>query len=492
MAKQKNTEATDLTQFMEFWKKIRNGEAVTEDELYANIKLFSDDITLDSIPRAQLSAMCSFLGLSTWGSPAYLRNALRIYIRRIRAEDKFIQAEGVSALNDEELQTAARARGIRALGVPREKLIKSMESWIDMSLNKAVPVVWLVLSRALMYSRAAIPDESSIKLTLSTVSDTLVNEIAIENTRCDDISKLNELKMAQLDHTEQLINEEEAEEAAAKSEEKVVKEEEKVQKEEEENKSNILKEEEQSTKLLGELTLEKSDILDTKSELDEMIVAQESKSAKVIEMDDEIVSKVSSKINNILVSASTDAEHLENVVNAHILEEITEKGDKVIINKEGLLMTIEKYAEQASEDKSLVKKLKAVSSIISAEESPTTESLAQLLVGDEAVLQHKAKLAEAERLAIEKEKELQEAKLMEEEAKQAAEKAKEAEEEERLQQEATQAAEIAKQAKEEAKALKVDIQQAKLDIKEAKLEAAEKQEEEQQKKEEERLQQEAT
>ena len=49
----------------------------------------------------------------------------------------------------QELQLANKERGMRALGLQKEQLVKQLKDWLDLSLNAQVPPSLLLLSRTL-------------------------------------------------------------------------------------------------------------------------------------------------------------------------------------------------------------------------------------------------------------------------------------------------------------------------------------------------------
>ena len=104
-------------EFAEFFVKIRSsGQDASNEEILRFSKLFEDEITLDSLSRAQLIALCRVLETQTIGTNNFLRFQLRMKLRSLAADDKIIQKEGIDSLSVSELQAACRARGMRALG----------------------------------------------------------------------------------------------------------------------------------------------------------------------------------------------------------------------------------------------------------------------------------------------------------------------------------------------------------------------------------------
>lgn len=136
-------------------------------------KLFEDEITLDSLSRSQLIALCRVLEVQTLGTNNFLRFQLRMKLRSLAADDKMIQKEGVESLTLAEVQQACRSRGMRAYGLSEERLRSQLKQWLDLSLNEKVPPSLLLLSRALMLPET-IPTEDKLKATISALPETIV------------------------------------------------------------------------------------------------------------------------------------------------------------------------------------------------------------------------------------------------------------------------------------------------------------------------------
>ncbi|KAL1378579.1 hypothetical protein pipiens_015499 [Culex pipiens pipiens] len=161
--------------FSEFFSKVRKSEnefSVTNEDIIKYSKLFEDEITLDSLTRPQLQALCRVLEMPPIGTSTLLRFQLRMKLRSLAADDRTIQKEGVDSLNLSELQAACRARGMRAYGATEERLQSQLQEWINLSLNEKVPPSLLLLSRALM-----IPEHGStsdkLKATISVLPDSV-------------------------------------------------------------------------------------------------------------------------------------------------------------------------------------------------------------------------------------------------------------------------------------------------------------------------------
>ncbi|KAK2583879.1 hypothetical protein KPH14_001153 [Odynerus spinipes] len=186
-------------EFAEFFYKVRTtGAVASNEEIMKFSKLFEDEITLDSLSRPQLIALCRVLDMQTLGTTNFLRFLLRMRLRSLAADDKLIQKEGVDSLTRSELQQACRARAMRAYGLPEAKLREQLSQWLDLSLNKKVPQSLLLLSRALMVPDT-IPMSDKLKATISALPETVVarTQGAIEEKegKLDHITNIEIIKM---------------------------------------------------------------------------------------------------------------------------------------------------------------------------------------------------------------------------------------------------------------------------------------------------------
>lgn len=85
-----------------------------------------------------------------------------------------IQKEGVDSLTIWELQAACRARGMRSLGVPEERLKFQLEQWLELHLKENIPTSLLLLSRAL-YLSENMSTTDQLQATLSSLPETTVS-----------------------------------------------------------------------------------------------------------------------------------------------------------------------------------------------------------------------------------------------------------------------------------------------------------------------------
>lgn len=89
MSVQSKDKSNDTTKdFSVFFKKLRSGEASSNEEIIKFSKLFEDEITLDSLSRQQLTALCRVLDINPMGTTNLLRFQIRMRLRNLAADDK--------------------------------------------------------------------------------------------------------------------------------------------------------------------------------------------------------------------------------------------------------------------------------------------------------------------------------------------------------------------------------------------------------------------
>lgn len=216
----KSEEAKD---FAEFFKKVKDPyQYVRSEEIIKYSKQFDDEITLDSLSRDQLTAICRILELHTIGTTNLLRFQIRMKLRNLVADDRVIQREGVCSLNLNELQQACRARGMRAYGLTEDKLRTQLEEWIDLSLNEKVPPTLLLLSRALGQVPHDTPTSDMLKATISILPDAVGTQtkaaIGEREGKIDNKTKIEILKEEERKIKEELLEEQEVEKEQQRSE----------------------------------------------------------------------------------------------------------------------------------------------------------------------------------------------------------------------------------------------------------------------------------
>lgn len=199
--------AEDLDEFM---NKVRTGAHVSNEDILGFAKLFNDELTLDNISRPRLMTMCKYMGISPYGTDAYLRYMLRKRLNKIKDDDKMIQAEGIESLSEEELRQACRERGLLGL-LSVDEMRKQLQDWLDLSLNHSVPSSLLILSRAFTVSGKVKPEEA-VQATLLSLPDEVVDTVGVTALPSEDSVSERRRKLEFLEMQEELIKEEEEKE----------------------------------------------------------------------------------------------------------------------------------------------------------------------------------------------------------------------------------------------------------------------------------------
>ncbi|BGP30200.1 LETM1 domain-containing protein ylh47 [Rhodotorula toruloides] len=206
-------------EFKEFFRKVRStGESPSTEEVVRVARLFEDDLTLENLTRPQLVSMCRYMNINAFGTDIFLRFTIRNRLSKIKEDDKVIAGEGLDALSVSELQSACQSRGIRTLGVSEEHLRSELSQWLDLHLHHGLSGTLLILSKAFAFNRAYGAAEAeggdeimrSLKDTLASLPDNLVNEAELE-VSSDSASYKQRLEVLQ--QQEELIEDEEEQEA---------------------------------------------------------------------------------------------------------------------------------------------------------------------------------------------------------------------------------------------------------------------------------------
>merc|ERR1712062_320004 len=96
-----------------------------------------------------------------------------------------------------EMQQASRERGMRALGLPKEQLIKQLKEWLELSLTHKVPPSLLLLSRTL-YLPQNLDPVTQLAATISALPESAASrataEIASKEGKTRNVVKLELIK----------------------------------------------------------------------------------------------------------------------------------------------------------------------------------------------------------------------------------------------------------------------------------------------------------
>ncbi|XP_052225743.1 mitochondrial proton/calcium exchanger protein-like isoform X2 [Dreissena polymorpha] len=178
----KTTKGSSVQDFADFMQRVKTSETIPSiDEITKFSSLFEDSITLDDLNVMQLQALCKILGIGFLGkipNASVLRFQIIMKVRELEVDDKTIQKEGIESLTIEELQSACRSRGMRAVGMSEERLKVQLEQWLDLHIKKRVPTSLLLLTR-IMYLDENLSPAQQLKETLKRLPDKTVEKVQV-------------------------------------------------------------------------------------------------------------------------------------------------------------------------------------------------------------------------------------------------------------------------------------------------------------------------
>ncbi len=303
--------------FLKFIEKARKGEFLPPEVIIRYSAFFKDELTLDNMPRMQLINMCKYMSIPPYGNDHFLRFQLRHKIRVLQEDDQRILWEGIDSLTKMELREACQERGMRSTGLSKEAYKKSLQQWIDLSVNRNVPISLLIMSRTFflreeMTSRASLDTDGSKSVAgladaISGLDKEVVNEVILESVTPDEKKsdpEFTRLKLEVLEHQNELIQEENEQREAEKAKKTELEIQE--QKEEQKAEKDAIEEKEEVTKVDELMQQPKAKIIEEKQIEDGATEAKDD-SEEVVE---EIIEKVHEKKeedDNKLSSEEIDA-----------------------------------------------------------------------------------------------------------------------------------------------------------------------------------------
>lgn len=228
IASKQEASASDMLKFLDL---ARKGEMVPPDAIIQYANFFQDDLTLDNMPRMQLINMCRYMSITPYGSDSFLRFQLRHIIRLLKEDDQRILWEGIDSLTKMELREACQDRGMRSTGLSREAYKRSLQQWLDLSVNKKVPISLLIMSRTFFLqkeiispAKAAANDETQsvtgLADAISGMDKEVLNEVILQVATSEEFKSDPDVRKIQLDvvtHQNEKIKEEQAERDAKKT-----------------------------------------------------------------------------------------------------------------------------------------------------------------------------------------------------------------------------------------------------------------------------------
>jgi len=169
--KQKATTSAKMLDFIKFVKEVRqNGRWITNEDFKKYAPLFQDELTIDKMDRPTLLALCKIFKTNPVRQVTYtlhgeftqstqlIRQVLKRRIHELKGEDQawieLIKRNGIKNVPDEDLQELSRDRGMRAIGLTRERLEKQYQDWIELSTDPNISDSMLAYTRMLYMPRA--------------------------------------------------------------------------------------------------------------------------------------------------------------------------------------------------------------------------------------------------------------------------------------------------------------------------------------------------
>ena len=172
------------------------------------------------------------MGIPHYGSDALLQFQLRYKIRSLREDDQRILWEGIDSLTKMELREACRERGMRSTGLSKDAYKWALQQWLDLSVNKNVPISLLIMSRTFFLRDELTETSQSVdeSATLAAVVDAIsgldkevVNEVILDVATADEQKadpNIRKIKLEVLSAQNEIIRQEQkARDAAAKKKE---------------------------------------------------------------------------------------------------------------------------------------------------------------------------------------------------------------------------------------------------------------------------------
>ena len=229
MAKKRGTDSSKPggKEISDFIEKARLGEPLPNEAVIRIAANFKDELTLSNIQRPQLVVMCQYMGLAPFGADAFLRFQLRTKLRALKEDDRRILWEGIDSLSVSELMDACQERGMRSLDLSEYAYKQQLKEWLDLSIQKNIPISLLIMSRAFMLrsskSRFAKKAEDVVKDAMAALDTETINEIVLASTsdkeEKTDSKAVIQRKLESLEFQKVMIEEEreETDEAIAKA-----------------------------------------------------------------------------------------------------------------------------------------------------------------------------------------------------------------------------------------------------------------------------------
>lgn len=162
------------------------------------------------------------MGMPAYGSDLFLRFQLRHRIKTLKEDDQRILWEGINSLTKMELREACQERGMRSTGLSKDAYKRSLQQWLDLSVNMNVPISLLIMSRTFfLQEESATPATSDEAKSVAGLADAIsgldkevLNEVILEVATSEEKKSdpdVRKIKLEVLSHQNEKIREEQAE-----------------------------------------------------------------------------------------------------------------------------------------------------------------------------------------------------------------------------------------------------------------------------------------
>jgi LETM1-like protein len=220
---------------LDFMTKARSGEILPVDVIIQFASHFHDDLTLDNMPRMQLINMCRYMNIPPYGGDNFLRFQLRHKIRTLVEDDQRILWEGIGSLTKMELREACQERGMRSTGLSKDAYRRALQQWLDLSVNKHVPISLLIMSRSFFLRDEIVSSDddgskavAGLADAISGLDQNIVNEVVLQVATSQEKKSDPEIRKIKLEvleaQNERILEEQQQREAANKKKEQKEKE----------------------------------------------------------------------------------------------------------------------------------------------------------------------------------------------------------------------------------------------------------------------------
>ena len=210
-------ESSGALEVIDFMEKARLGEPLSNESVIKIARLFKDELTLANVSRPQLVSMCRYMGLPPYGADAFLRFQLRAKLSSIKEDDRRILWEGINSLTTDELREACSNRGMRSIGMTSFGYRRQLQEWLDLSIQKNIPISLLIMSRA--FSLSSSSPEDVLKSSIQSLDSDIINEVVLAVAKPGEENSIDmqTRKLESMQFQKELIEDEREEQADAKA-----------------------------------------------------------------------------------------------------------------------------------------------------------------------------------------------------------------------------------------------------------------------------------